>query len=186
VTPLGHALSYAAPPGRYEQRFRPGRFLYPAAETVALALVLASFAVFGLSLEGLSAAFFCVVVVIVTVTDIEFRIVPNRVVVPASAIALALNMLRDPAPEWILAALALSFVLLLAALVNPNGLGMGDVKLAFLIGAALGWAGAVALVVGIAAAFVPALVLLVSGRGRHATMPFAPFLALGSVVALFA
>jgi len=186
VVLLGHALAYAAPAGRYARHRQPGRFLHPVAEIAALALVLASFAAFGVSLQALSAAILCVALVVVSVTDLEYRIVPNRVVLPAAAAVLALNTLRDPIPEWILAALAVSLVLFLAALVNPEGMGMGDVKLAFLIGAALGWSAAIALVVGIAAAFVPALVLLVAGRGRHATMAFAPYLALGTIVALFA
>jgi len=77
-------------------------------------------------------------------------------------------------------------VLFLAALVNPQGLGMGDVKLAFLIGAALGWAAVPALVLGVFAAFLPALALLLAGRGRKATLPYAPFLALGALLGLFA
>jgi leader peptidase (prepilin peptidase) / N-methyltransferase len=186
VTPLRHALAYAAPAGRYERRREPDRLLHPLAELSAIALVLGCFAAFGLSLEALSAAVLCVALVIVSVTDLEYRIVPNRVVLPAAGLVLTLNTLRDPAPEWILAALAVCLVLFAAALVNPRGMGMGDVKLAFLIGAALGWSAALALVLGIVAAFVPALVLLLSGRGRDVTMPFAPFLAFGALVALFA
>lgn len=186
MTPLVRALAYAAPPGRYERRLRPARFLHPVAELAALGLVLVSVAVFGLSLEALSAAVFCVALVIVTVTDLEYRIVPNRVVLPASLLVLCLNTLRAPRLEWLLAALAVSAVLFLAALVNPQGLGLGDVKLAFLIGAALGWPGVPALVLGIFAAFLPALALLLAGRGRKATLPFAPFLALGALLGLFA
>ena len=185
MTPLGHALAYAAPPGRYERRLKPARLLRPAAELAALGLVVVSVAVFGPSLQALSAAVFCVALVVVSVTDLEYRIVPNRVVLPASLLVLGLNMLRDPRPEWLLAALAVSAVLFLAALVNPQGLGMGDVKLAFLIGAALGWSAVPALTLGIFAAFLPALALLLSGRGRKATLPFAPFLALGALLGLF-
>lgn len=185
VTLIGHALGYAAPAGRYERRWQPGRFLYPAAEVAALGLVLGSLAVFGPSLEALSASVLCVTLVVVSVTDLEYRVVPNRVVLPAAAIVLGLNTIREPKPEWLLAALAVSLALFLAALVNPQGMGMGDVKLAFLIGAGLGWTAALALVVAVVAAFVPALVLLIAGGGRKSTMPFAPFLALGSAIALF-
>jgi prepilin signal peptidase PulO-like enzyme (type II secretory pathway) len=186
VTLIGHALGYATPAGRYERRWQPGRYLYTAAELVALALVLSSFVVFGPSLEALSASIFCVALVVVSVTDLEYRVVPNRVVLPAAAIVLALNTIRQPKPEWLLAAFAVSLVLFVAALVNPQGMGMGDVKLAFLIGAGLGWTAVLALTVAVVAAFVPALVLLIAGGGRKSTLPFAPFLALGSVVALFA
>ena len=186
MTLIGHALAYAAPAGRYERHREPGRYLYRLAELAALGFVLSSFASFGPTLEALSAAVLCVALVVVSVTDLEYRIVPNRIVLPASAVVLGLNTTREPKPEWILAALALSLVLFLAAVVNPQGMGMGDVKLAFLMGAGLGWAAAFALVIAVFAAFIPALVLLIGGGGRKTTMPFAPFLALGSVIALFA
>jgi leader peptidase (prepilin peptidase)/N-methyltransferase len=186
VTLIGHALGYATPAGRYERRWQPGRYLYPAAELVALGLVLGSLVAFGVSLEALSAAILCVALVVVSVTDLEYRVVPNRVVLPTSAVVLGLNTIREPKPVWLLAALAVALFLFLAALVNPQGMGMGDVKLGFLIGAGLGAGAALALVVAVFAAFVPALVLLVGGGGRKTTMPFAPFLALGAVIALFA
>ena len=182
---LEHALAYAAPAGRYERRRQPGRLLHPVAELTALVLVLACVAAFGLTLEALSAAILCVALVIVSVTDLEYRIVPDRIVLPAAAVVLLLNTIRKPSPEWILAALAFALVLLVAALVNPEGMGLGDVKLALLIGAGLGWGAVLALVVAAAAAFVPALVLLLGRGGRKATMAFAPFLAFGAVVALF-
>jgi leader peptidase (prepilin peptidase)/N-methyltransferase len=180
------ALAYAAPPGRYERRWQPSKKLYPVAEALAFVLVAACFLAFGLSLRAAAAAVFCAALVVVTTTDLEFRIVPNRVVLPASAIVLALDTAWERSPKWALAGLAASGFLFLAALVSPQGMGMGDVKLAFLIGVGLGWAVVPGLVVGLMAAAVPALLLLVAGRGRKTTMPLAPFLALGAVVALFA
>ena len=78
--------------------------------------------------------------------------------------------------------------LLLAALAYPGGMGMGDVKLALLMGVALGRTVAVALPLGMLVALVPAIFLFARhGSGaRKMAIPFAPFLALGSVVALFA
>ena len=79
--------------------------------------------------------------------------------------------------------------LLVVALAYPAGLGMGDVKLALLLGAALGATVAVALMVGLLAALVPAVVLIVrqgQKAARKTAIPFAPFLAFGAVVALFA
>ena len=185
VTLIGHALAYAAPTGRYERRWQPGRYLYRGAELIALGLVLGSFAAFGASLQALSASILCMALVIISVTDFEYRIVPDRVVLPAAAIVLGLNTIRDPSFVWLLAGVALSLVLFLAALVNSQGMGLGDVKLAFLIGCGLGWAAPFGLVVGVVAAFLPALVLLMAGAGRKSTMPYAPFLALGCVIALF-
>jgi leader peptidase (prepilin peptidase) / N-methyltransferase len=72
-------------------------------------------------------------------------------------------------------------------LAYPAGMGMGDVKLALLMGAALGKTVAVALMLGMVAALVPAVILLArhGSKARKMGIPFGPFLALGSVVALF-
>ena len=92
-----------------------------------------------------------------------------------------------PSPEWALGAFGASFFLFLAALAYPKGMGMGDVKLALLLGAMLGRTVPVALMVGMVAALVPSVVLLVrhGSAARKMGIPFAPFLALGGVVALF-
>jgi leader peptidase (prepilin peptidase)/N-methyltransferase len=101
---------------------------------------------------------------------------------------LALMTVAEPSPEWAIAAVGASGFLLAAALAYPAGMGMGDVKLALLMGAALGRTVPVALMLGMVAALIPSVVLLArhGGRARKMGIPFAPFLALGSVVALFA
>jgi leader peptidase (prepilin peptidase)/N-methyltransferase len=89
---------------------------------------------------------------------------------------------------WALAALGAAGFLFAAALAYPKGMGMGDVKLALLMGVALGRTVTVALLLGMIAALVPAIVLVArhGGKARKMAIPFAPFLAIGSVVALFA
>jgi leader peptidase (prepilin peptidase)/N-methyltransferase len=96
--------------------------------------------------------------------------------------------LAQPSPQWAIAAAGASAFLLAAALAYPAGMGMGDVKLALLMGAALGRSVTVALLLAMVAALVPSVVLLArhGGKARKMAIPFAPFLALGSVVALFA
>lgn len=162
---------------------------YLLVELVTALLVAACALRFGASPEALVAAFTCVVLVAVSVIDLEHRIVPNRIVVPGAAVALAANTALQPSPEWALAALGASGFLLLAALAYPRGMGMGDVKLALFMGAALGAPVAVALMVGMLTALVPA-VAIAATRGaavaRKTAIPFAPFLAVGAVVALFA
>ena len=76
--------------------------------------------------------------VVLSAIDLDYRIVPNRIVLPAAAVVLVAHTLIDPSVEWILAALGASVFLLIAALVYPEGIGMGDVKLALLLGAMLG------------------------------------------------
>jgi len=161
---------------------------YPLVELATAVLVSACILVFGVTADAAIFAFFCAVLVVVTVTDLERRIIPNRVVLPAAAIVLAAHTAVDPSPAWAIAAAGASLFLLLAALAYPGGLGIGDVKLALLLGAALGAAVTVGLMVGLLLALVPSIVLLArhGAAARKMAIPLGPFLAAGSVVALFA
>jgi leader peptidase (prepilin peptidase)/N-methyltransferase len=162
--------------------------LYPAIELATAGLLVGCLVAFGLSLRAGAAAVFCAALVVVTATDLTHRIVPNRVVVPASIVVLALMTVAVPSPEWAIAAAGASGFLLVAALAYPAGMGMGDVKLALLMGAALGRNVTVAMLIGMIAALIPSIVLFARHgvRARKMAIPFAPFLALGSVVTLFA
>lgn len=141
----------------------------------------------GIVPELLPALLLTALVVPAAAIDLEHRIIPNRIVLPATALVLVANMARDLSPEWALAALAGSGFLFAAALVYPAGMGMGDVKLALFMGAALGRTVSVALMVGMLAAMIPGIYLLArhGSKARKMGIPFGPFLALGSVVALF-
>ena len=136
---------------------------------------------------GVVGALGCAVLVAVTVTDIERRIVPNRIIVPATVVALLLRTALDPTAGWILACLGAGAFFLVFALIYPAGLGMGDVKLAAFLGAWLGLEVIVALFLGSILAVVLAIGVLVrhGSAGRKMGLPFAPFLAAGGVVALF-
>lgn len=156
---------------------------------LATALLLAGCVLaFGFTLKTAAAAIGCAALVVVTATDLERRIVPNRVVLPAGAAVLALQTASHPSAEWALGAFGAAAFLLLAALAYPGGMGMGDVKLALLIGALLGKTTPVGIMLGLLLALVPSVVLLArhGGRARRLAIPFAPFLAAGAVVALFA
>jgi leader peptidase (prepilin peptidase)/N-methyltransferase len=153
----------------------------------ALLLVGCVFA-FGLTVRAAAAAIACAALVVVTATDLERRIVPNRVVLPAAAAVLALQTVSHPSPAWAIGAIGAAGFLLVAALAYPGGMGMGDVKLALLIGAVLGRITPVGIMLALLLALVPSVVLLVrhGGRARRLAIPFAPFLAAGAVVAIFA
>ncbi|MBA3434492.1 MAG: prepilin peptidase [Actinobacteria bacterium] len=161
--------------------------VYPLVEAVTAALVVACVAVFGPTAEAALAAGFCAVLVTLSVIDARHRIVPNRIVLPAASVALLAHTLIDPSPEWILAALAASGFLFAAALAYPKGMGMGDVKLALLLGAVLGASVSVALMIGFLAALVPAIVLFVrhGSAARKMAVPLVPFLSFGAVLSLF-
>jgi leader peptidase (prepilin peptidase)/N-methyltransferase len=162
--------------------------LYPAVELATAALVAACFVDFGLTADAFVASFFCVVLVVLSAIDLTHRIVPNRIVVPAAAIVLVAQTALHPSPQWALGALGASGFLLVAALAYPAGMGMGDVKLALLLGAMLGRVVPVALMLGMVSALVPSVVLVArhGSAARKMGIPFAPFLALGGLVALFA
>ena len=162
--------------------------IYPAVEAITAALVVACVLVFGATAYTALASFFVIVLVTLSAADLRYRLVPNRIVLPSAAIVLVAHTAIDPSVEWVLAALGASAFLLVAALVHPKGLGMGDVKLALLLGAMLGLDVVVALMIGFLAALVPSVVLFARhGSGaRKMAIPLVPFLALGAVVALFA
>jgi leader peptidase (prepilin peptidase)/N-methyltransferase len=128
------------------------------------------------------------VLVAISAIDIEHRIVPNRIVMPSFLVVLVAQTAIDPSPEWLLGAIGASGFLLAAALAYPRGMGMGDVKLALLLGAMLGRLVVVGLMLGLLLALVPAAVLAARhGRAaRKMGIPFAPFLSAGAIVALFA
>jgi leader peptidase (prepilin peptidase) / N-methyltransferase len=164
----------------------PARYMLIEAATGLL--VAGSLLAFGLHPTALVAVVFCASLVAVSATDFEHRIIPNRIVVPAAAIVLVAQTAIDPSPEWALGALGAGGFLFLALLVYPSGMGMGDVKLALLLGAMLGRTVGVALMIGMLAALVPAIVLMArhGSAARKMALPFGPFLALGGLVALFA
>ncbi len=143
--------------------------------------------VFGFTLEAVAATLFCWVLVVITRTDFEHRLIPDKVVLPAAVLVLVLRTIDDPSVEWILSALGAGLVLFLVVLVYPRGLGLGDVKLSAFLGAGLGVSVIVAMFVGFFVAFVPAAVLFARhGRqARNSAIPLGPFLALGGIVALF-
>jgi leader peptidase (prepilin peptidase) / N-methyltransferase len=180
-------LSYALLGGRCRSCRAPIGLLYPAVELTAALLVAGCVLAFGPTLDAVVAALFCCVLVAVSAIDLRHRIIPNRIVLPATAVALPVQTLLHPSPEWAIGALGASLFLFLAVLAYPAGMGMGDVKLALFMGAVLGKAVAVAMMLGMVAALVPGLFLLArhGSRARKMAIPFGPFLAFGSVIALF-
>lgn len=181
-------LSYALLRGRCRSCAAPIGLRYPAVEFATALLVAGCFFRFGLSPEAVVASFFCAALVAVSATDLEHRIVPNRIVVPAAALVLVAQIAIRPSIAWPGGAFGAALFLFVAAVAYPQGMGMGDVKLALLLGAMLGSTVPVALFVGMVSALVPSAVLFARhGRAaRKMGIPFAPFLALGGVVALFA
>jgi leader peptidase (prepilin peptidase)/N-methyltransferase len=162
---------------------------YPLVEALTAALCVAVVLALGPDADALIGLAFILLLVPVAFIDLDHRIIPNKLTALGSVTALALTALVEPGdlPEHLLAAAGAGGFLLAAALAKPGGMGMGDVKLAAVMGLFLGRAVAPALFVALIAGSLAGLALMAHRRaGRGMTIPFGPWLALGGVVGLFA
>jgi leader peptidase (prepilin peptidase)/N-methyltransferase len=129
---------------------------------------------------------FAAALIVVAAIDLEHRIIPNRILVPAGVFAIiAATVVRTgDLPELVIAGAAAFAALLLAALAYPAGMGMGDVKLAGVMGLYLGLSVIPAMLVAFAAGSVVGIGILVrhGTEARKRALPFGPFLALGGLV----
>jgi leader peptidase (prepilin peptidase)/N-methyltransferase len=123
---------------------------------------------------------------VVTVSDLRTRLVPDAALAVSLAVALPVCLLSDPGsvPWRLLAGSVTGGFLLAAAVIRPEGMGLGEVKLAGVLGIYLGSRVIEAVVVAFAAGSLAGLVLLVrhGWSARNRTIPFAPFLAIGALV----
>jgi leader peptidase (prepilin peptidase)/N-methyltransferase len=134
------------------------------------------------------AGFVAAVVVVLAAIDIRHRIIPNRIVLPATAIVLVVRIafFSSHALMFLAASLLAGLVFLILNVITRSGIGMGDVKFALLIGATLGSSAVGAITLGFLALFPVALVVLIRGglSARKTWLPLGPFLALGTLVML--
>jgi leader peptidase (prepilin peptidase) / N-methyltransferase len=126
----------------------------------------------------------------ITLTDLERRIIPNKILIVAAVLGVAIAAIGDPGslPERAIAAVAAGGLLFLAALAYPRGMGMGDVKLAAVMGLFLGRNVAPAILVALLAGSLVGLAMIVrhGTAARKRAIPFGPFLALGGFVGMLA
>jgi leader peptidase (prepilin peptidase) / N-methyltransferase len=164
---------------------------YPLVELATAVLLALTVVVIGPSEEVWLGLAFVLLLVPVTVIDIDFRIIPNKLMIAGTIAALAILAVTRPGdmPEHLIAAVAAGGFLLIAAVAYPAGMGMGDVKLAFVMGLFLGRDVGVALLAGLlAGSIVGMAIMAIKGvaAGRKTAIPFGPFLALGGLVGLLA
>jgi leader peptidase (prepilin peptidase) / N-methyltransferase len=161
---------------------------YPLVEALTALLFVGVGLKIGLEQSLLPALALTITLVAAAETDLEHHIIPNRLMAASAIAAVALWAIVDPGrlPENLIAGAAAGGFLLAAALAYPAGMGMGDVKLAGVMGLYLGASVAPALFVGFAAgaAVGVAIVLVRGASARKQGVPFGPFLALGGVVGL--
>jgi leader peptidase (prepilin peptidase) / N-methyltransferase len=165
---------------------RPRRLVLD--RSIAACFALAALLHVGLGARGLLIG--CVVAILVEVSavDLERRILPNRIVLPSLLAVLGAQLGLDPSFYWktLASATLAGLFLLIPALIRRGAIGMGDVKLATLIGAALGPLTATALALGLTGAGAYALLLLAtqSRAVLKREIPLGPFLAGGAIAAV--
>lgn len=163
---------------------------YPLVEALTAALCVGAVLVHHSASAIALSIVLILLVVPIALIDLEYRIIPNRLTALGAVLALAIGLALDPAgePERLIAAAAAGGFFLLAALAYPGGMGMGDVKLAAMMGLFLGASVAAALLIALLAGVaLGAVVIARKGArdGRKTAVPFGPFLALGALVAVF-
>jgi leader peptidase (prepilin peptidase)/N-methyltransferase len=164
---------------------------YPAVEALTAALAVAVVLTKHSPRDVALGLLLVVVLIPVALIDLDRRIIPNKILLPAAvaAVAIGAGLAPKELPEQLIAAAAAGGFLLLFALAYPKGMGMGDVKLAAVLGLYLGRSVAVALIAGVlAGVLIGSAIMARVGvqEGRKTAVPFGPFLALGAIVALFA
>ena len=138
--------------------------------------------------HGFISALAAAALVVLAAIDLEERVIPNRIVVPAAAVVLVAQIAfyPDRAGEWIISALGAAVFLFVPAVIKSGAIGMGDVKLALLLGAATGFAVLPALTIGFLS-LVPVAGYMLFREGADARkqyLPLGPFLAFGTLVVL--
>ena len=183
-------LSWIVLKGRCRSCGEPISSRYPLVELLTAAAFAAVALTQGLEDELVVQLPFVAVLIAVGAIDLDHRIVPNRILVPAALYAVAVSAIVRPGelPELLIAGAGAFGALLLAALAYPAGMGMGDVKLAGVMGLYLGLAVIPALLVAFLAGTVVGVAKLVrhGAEARKQGVPFAPFLALGGLAGVLA
>jgi leader peptidase (prepilin peptidase)/N-methyltransferase len=162
---------------------------YPLTELTMAALFAATVLILGTDNGGELALGLALCTLLVTVTDLERRVIPNAVLLAGALAAAGIAAATDPSSlaERGIAALAAGGFLFCVALAYPRGMGMGDVKLVAVMGLYLGRSVAPAVLIGFAAGAIVGLVMIArrGATARKQAIPFGPFLALGGVIGLW-
>jgi leader peptidase (prepilin peptidase)/N-methyltransferase len=183
-------LSYLLLRGHCRSCSAPISPRYPLVEALTAALCVG--AVIAHSSAAAIALSIALILIVVpaALIDLEHRIIPNRITALGAVTAVVIGLALDPGgePERLICGAGAGGLLLLAALAYPGGMGMGDVKLAAVMGLLLGRSVAPAVLIALVAGVVAGAVLIAgkdTGEGRRTAIPFGPFLALGALVSVF-
>ncbi len=184
-------LSWLALRGRCRSCAAPIPARYPLVE-LGTGMLLAGVALTAGDVSSLVLGLALVLLLVpITLIDLDHRIIPNRLTLIGAVTAPAVVLATDPSalPEHLIAGVSAGGFLLAAALARPGGMGMGDVKLAGVLGLFLGRAVGPALLVALLAGTVVGAAIIArkgAAEGRTTAIPFGPFLALGGLAGIFA
>jgi leader peptidase (prepilin peptidase)/N-methyltransferase len=164
---------------------------YPVVEAITALLFVAVLLVKGVSVDALPGLALVAILVPTALIDLEHRVIPNGLMAVGAVVGLALVLVADSGhlAAHLIAATAAGGFFFVVVLAYPRGMGMGDVKLAGLLGLYLGASVAPALLVALVSGTVVG-VAIIARKGTHAgrktAIPFGPFLAFGGIVGLLA
>lgn len=163
--------------------------IYPVMELLTGILFAFAYSQIGFTYELIAAILFISLLVIITVSDVAYMLIPNKVLLPFAILLAAARYLSPLSPWWdSIAGAVLSFLLLLAiAILSKGGMGGGDIKLFFVIGIVLGFIQSLltlffAAVIGAVAGMI---LLKKSGRGKKTPIPFGPSIAAAAIIVYF-
>jgi leader peptidase (prepilin peptidase)/N-methyltransferase len=164
---------------------------YPLVEALTAALCVGAVLAHSSAAAVALSIVLILLVVPAALIDLEHRIIPNLITATGAVLAVAIGLALDPSgePGRLIAGAAAGGFLLVAALAYPAGMGMGDVKLAAMMGLFLGAAVAPAILIALLAGVAVGAVVIArkgASAGRKTAVPFGPFLALGALTAIFA
>jgi len=185
-------LSWLILRGRCRSCAEPIAARYPLVEAGTAALFAAVVAVHHADTAALVLGLVLVAFLVpIALIDLDHRIIPNRITLPAAVVAVVLGTALDPGGEVerLIAGAAAGTLLALPALLRPNGMGMGDAKLIAVLGLFLGASVVPALFIAFVVGTVVGIVIIARKgmvQGRKTAVPFGPFLALGAVIGVLA
>jgi len=163
--------------------------IYPFMEFMTGVLFALSYFLLGFSLELVVGLLFMSLLIIITVSDIAYMLIPDKVLLPFAIVLLIMRLFSPLSPWWdsLLGAIVGFGVLLLIAFVSKGGMGGGDIKLFFVLGIVLGTVQT--LLTLFLAAFIGSIVGVIilkkSGKGRKTPIPFGPSISIAAVIAYF-
>ena len=163
--------------------------IYPFIEFMTGLLFALSFYHFGFTGELVVALLFISLLVIITVSDIAYMLIPNKVLLPFALILFGVRLFVPLEPWWdsMLGAVVGFLILFLIAIVSRGGMGGGDIKLFFVIGLVLGTMQTLVtlFLASLIGAVVGIIVLKRTGKGRKTPVAFGPSIAVAAVIAYF-